>query len=229
MNVKIVSYSKPERWLADEGLYDAQDLVAFCARVSNPTNQFNTETSEKLIRYLVRNRHWSPLEMVSLCLEIETTRDIARQLLRHRSFSFQEFSQRYSDPVKELNFVLRECRLQDPTNRQNSVELKYGDDDHRRLAYQWELIQKKVIDEAKNAYLWAIEKGIAKEQARSVLPEGNTVSKLYCNGSLRSWVHYIQLRSSNGTQKEHIEVAKACAKVISDVFPLIQDFVEKNN
>jgi len=227
MNVKIVSYSKPERWLADEGLYDAQDLVAFCARVSNPTNQFNTETSEKLIRYLVRNQHWSPLEMVSLCMEIETTRDIARQLLRHRSFSFQEFSQRYSDPVKELKFVLRECRLQDASNRQNSVELDFKDDEHRRLAYQWEQMQKNVIEECKKAYAWAVEKGIAKEQARCVLPEGNTISRLYVNGSLRSWVHYIQLRSANGTQKEHIELAKACAKVISDVFPLIQDFVEK--
>jgi thymidylate synthase (FAD) len=166
MNVKIVSYSKPERWLADEGLYDAQDLVAFCARVSNPTNQLNTETSEKLIRYLVRNQHWSPLEMVSLCMEIETTRDIARQLLRHRSFSFQEFSQRYSDPVKELKFVLRECRLQDVSNRQNSVELDFRDDEHRRLAYQWEQIQKNVIEECKKAYTWAVDKGIAKEQAR---------------------------------------------------------------
>ena len=227
MNVKIVSYSKPQGWLQDEGLSNAQDLVAFCARVSNPTNQLNTETSDKLIRYLIRNRHWSPLEMVSLCLEVETTRDIARQLLRHRSFSFQEFSQRYSDPVKELQFVLRECRLQDTKNRQNSVELDLGNDDDRRLAYQWEQMQKNVIDECKKAYLWAVEKGIAKEQARCVLPEGNTVSRLYVNGSLRSWVHYIQLRSANGTQKEHIEIAKACAKVISDVFPIINDFVEQ--
>jgi thymidylate synthase (FAD) len=227
MNVKIVSYSKPQGWLQDEGLSNAQDLVAFCARVSNPTNQLNTETSEKLIRYLVRNRHWSPLEMVSLCLEIETTRDIARQLLRHRSFSFQEFSQRYSDPVKELDFVLRECRLQDASNRQNSTALDLSNDDNRRLAYQWEQMQKNVIDEAKKAYTWAVEKGIAKEQARCVLPEGNTVSRLYVNGSLRSWVHYIQLRSANGTQKEHNEIAKACARVISNVFPIINDFVEQ--
>lgn len=229
MKCKIVSYSKPERWLADEGLYDAQDLVAFCARVSNPSNQLNTETSEKLIRYLVRNRHWSPLEMVSLCMEIETTRDIARQLLRHRSFSFQEFSQRYSDPVKELEFVLRECRLQDNHNRQNSIELDIKNDDHRRIAYQWEQIQRNIINQVKEGYQWAVEKGIAKEQARSILPEGNTVSRLYCNGSLRSWVHYIQLRSANGTQKEHIEIARQCAKVISDVFPIITDFVENNN
>lgn len=227
MNVKLISYSKPERWLASEGLRDAQELVAFCARVSNPSNQLNTETSEKLVRYLVRNKHWSPLEMVSVCLEIETTRDIARQLLRHRSFSFQEFSQRYSDPVKELNFVLRECRFQDPSNRQNSVEIDIRDDTQRQIAYQWEMLQKRVIETAKDAYTWAVEKGIAKEQARSVLPEGNTVSKLYCNGSLRSWVHYIQLRSANGTQKEHIQIAKQCAHVISNVFPIIDDFVEQ--
>lgn len=222
---KLISYSKTHCDV--EELSNLQDLVAYCARVSNPSNQFNTETSEKLIKYLIRNGHWSPLEMVNVCMEITTTRDIARQILRHRSFTFQEFSQRYASPTKELDFVLRKARLQDTTNRQNSVDLDMQNDDHRRLAYQWENLQKSVIEQAKAAYSWAVEKGIAKEQARCVLPEGNTLSKLYCNGSLRSWVHYIQLRSGNGTQKEHIEIAKQCAKVISDVFPLIQEFVQK--
>ena len=222
---KLISYSKTHCDV--EELSNLQDLVAYCARVSNPSNQFNTETSEKLIKYLIRNGHWSPLEMVNVCMEITTTRDIARQILRHRSFTFQEFSQRYASPTKELDFVLREARLQDTNNRQNSVDLDMQNDDHRRLAYQWENLQKSVIEQAKAAYSWAVEKGIAKEQARCVLPEGNTLSKLYCNGSLRSWVHYIQLRSGNGTQKEHIEIAKQCAKVISDVFPLIQEFVQK--
>lgn len=217
MQVKLVSYSKPSEQYFNEGLQDTQDLVAFCARVSNPTNQFNTETSEKLIRYLIRNRHWSPLEMVSACLEITTTRDIARQILRHRSFSFQEFSQRYADPTEDLSFVCREARMQDQTNRQNSVAT-----DNLALQAWWENRQKKVIEECKNAYEWAIANGIAKEQARAVLPEGLTVSRLYMNGTLRSWIHYIELRAANGTQKEHMEIAKLCAQVIASIFPLAE-------
>lgn len=227
MNVKLISYSKPSRDLINEGLYDVQELIAYCARVSNPSNQFNTETSEKLIKYLIKHQHWSPLEMVSVCLEIETPRDIARQILRHRSFSFQEFSQRYADPTKDLNFVLREARFQDNKNRQNSEPLDLNNDMHRHIAYQWQQMQNRVIAEAKNAYEWAISKGIAKEVARAVLPEGNTNSRLYVNGTLRSWLHYIQLRSSNGTQKEHIDIAKACAIVIADCFPIIKQFVQE--
>ena len=227
MNVKLVSYSKPSEEMLNEGLENVQDLVAFCARVSNPSNQFNTETSERLIRYLVKHKHWSPLETVSACLEIETTRDIARQILRHRSFSFQEFSQRYADPTQDLSFVVREARLQDTVNRQNSVELDMADDDNRRLQYQWEQHQKNLIKAAQDAYSWAIEHGIAKEQARAVLPEGLTMSRMYMNGTLRSWIHYIDLRSSNGTQKEHMEVARACAKVIADIFPMADSFVEE--
>jgi thymidylate synthase (FAD) len=209
----------------DEGLTDVQELVAFCARVSNPSNQFNLETSEKLIRYLIKHQHWSPLEMVSVCLEITTTRDIARQILRHRSFSFQEFSQRYADPTKDLDFVIREARLQDTKNRQNSVALDPMNDDDRRLAYQWEQMQQNIIDKVKEAYSWAVDHGIAKEQARAILPEGNTVSRLYMNGTLRSWIHFIQLRSANGTQKEHQLVALECAKVIATVFPMASEFI----
>jgi len=197
------------------GIGDAQDLIAFCARVSNPSNQLNAETSEKLIKYLINHSHWSPLEMVTACLEIETTRDIARQILRHRSFSFQEFSQRYADPTKDLDFVVRETRLQDKKNRQNSIKSENKD-----LNKEWEKRQKKVIDSAIENYKWAVENGIAKEQARAVLPEGNTISRLYMNGTLRSWIHYIQLRASHGTQKEHTEIAKACAEVISKIFPM---------
>jgi thymidylate synthase (FAD) len=219
MKVRLISYSQIDKESENdiELLSSAQDLVAYCARVSNPSNQLNTETSEKLIRYLVKNKHWSPLEMVSACLEVETTRDIARQLLRHRSFSFQEFSQRYADPTQDLDFVCREARLQDTKNRQNSIAT---DDEY--LQKEWYRHQQHVIDAAKTAYNWAVQNGIAKEQARSVLPEGNTVSRLYVNGTLRSWVHYIELRSSNGTQKEHIEVALACAEVISKIFPIIK-------
>jgi thymidylate synthase (FAD) len=226
MKVNLISYSQPsEEFLnALQHTFDAQDLVAYCARVSNPANQSNTETSERLIKYLVKNKHWSPLEMVSACIEVETTRDIARQLLRHRSFSFQEFSQRYADPTQDLDFVCREARLQDTKNRQNSIEV-----DDERLKLIWNQKQQAVIHLAKEAYEWAIQNGIAKEQARAVLPEGNTVSRLYVNGTLRSWVHYIELRSGNGTQKEHIEIAKACAEVISKVFPMISDFVEKTD
>lgn len=223
MKVKLISYSQHafDPAMSDDVEHDImnmQDLIAYCARVSNPSNQMNKETSEKLIKYLVNNKHWSPLEMVSVCMEIETTRDIARQILRHRSFSFQEFSQRYADPTKDLTFVTREARLQDAKNRQNSVET-----DDQELKETWEWHQKQVIDAATSAYKWAIRNNIAKEQARAVLPEGNTMSRMYMNGTLRSWVHYIELRSENGTQKEHIEVAKACAEVISRVYPLIKD------
>lgn len=220
MDVRLVSYSQPTDGFRDMGIADAQELIAYCARVSNPSNQFNTETSEKLIRYLIKHQHWSPLEMVSACCEITTTRDIARQILRHRSFSFQEFSQRYADPTQELDFVLREARLQDTSNRQNSI-----DTDDAMLAIEWERAQKRVLFAVKDAYEWARKNGIAKEQARAVLPEGLTVSRLYMNGTLRSWVHFIELRSANGTQKEHMEVARACAQVIAQVFPMAQEFV----
>jgi thymidylate synthase (FAD) len=230
MKVKLVSYSHPVEELASQGIDDAQDLVAYCARVSNPNNQFNTETSEKLIKYLIKHQHWSPLEMVSACMEIETTRDIARQILRHRSFSFQEFSQRYADPTQDLSFVVRDARLQDNKNRQNSLTLDLDNDEDRRLAYQWERQQQRIIDMAREVYEWAVSKGIAKEQARAVLPEGLTVSRLYMNGTLRSWIHYFVLRSENGTQLEHQQIAIECAKVIAAVFPLanqIQDLVAK--
>ncbi len=227
MTVKLISSSKPSRELQAEGIYDAQELIAFCARVSNPSNQFNTDTADKLIRYLIKHKHWSPLEMVSACLEIETTRDIARQILRHRSFSFQEFSQRYADPTKDLNFVHRDARLQDTKNRQNSHELDLKDDQQRQIAYQWQQMQTRVVVEAQNAYEWAISKGIAKEQARAVLPEGLTVSRLYMNGTLRSWVHFIELRSGNGTQKEHREIARECAKIIAEVFPMANEFISQ--
>ena len=220
-NVKLVSYSQPSSRFRQLSIENAEELVAYCARVSNPSNQFNKETASKLIRYLIKHQHWSPLEMVSACLEITTTRDIARQILRHRSFSFQEFSQRYADPVKELEFIYREARLQDQTNRQNSI-----DTDDRELKKMWLEKQQHVIRAAKEAYQWAVGCGIAKEQARAVLPEGLTVSKLYMNGTLRSWIHYISLRSSHGTQKEHIEIAKECAEVISKVFPLAKEFTE---
>ena len=211
MKVKLVSYSKPVL----EGLDTPTDLVAYCARVSNPSNQLNSETAEKLIKYLVKHQHWSPLEMATMCLEIETTRDIARQILRHRSFSFQEFSQRYADPTKDLEFVTREARLQDPTNRQNSIS---GVD--VMVQYEWDVRQRELLDHVKRVYKWAIDNNFAKEQARAVLPEGLTMSRMYMSGTLRSWIHYIQLRSGNGTQKEHMVIAKECAKVISEVFPL---------
>jgi len=226
MNVKLLSYSQPTEEFASMGISDAQELIAYCARVSNPSNQLNTETSEKLIRYLIKHQHWSPLEMVSACIEITTTRDIARQILRHRSFSFQEFSQRYADPTKDLNFVLRDARKQDTKNRQNSIELDpHNNDEDRFLAYQWERMQELVIKQSRDAYEWAISKGIAKEQARAVLPEGLIESRLYMNGTLRSWIHFIELRSSNGTQKEHQEVAIACAKVIAKIFPMTTDLI----
>lgn len=227
MQVRLIAYSQPN--LNPETYEDnnflqfiktPQDLVAFCARVSNPTNQYNTETSEKLLRYLINNNHWSPFELVSACLEITTTRDIARQILRHRSFSFQEFSQRYADPVKELSFTLREPRLQDTKNRQNSIEVN---DEH--LENEWMHQQYRVIEAAKEAYRRAIARGIAKEQARAVLPEGLIESKIYMNGTLRSWIHYIELRSGNGTQKEHREISIECANALSKVFPIIKEFV----
>jgi thymidylate synthase (FAD) len=225
MNVKMVSFSAPTQEFIDEGIDDVQQLVAFCARVSNPSNQNNKDTSEKLIRYLIKHQHWSPLEMTSMCLEIETTRDIARQILRHRSFSFQEFSQRYADPTKDLAFVGREARLQDTKNRQNSVELDLTNVNDRELNDIWQEKQSEVIKAATEAYTWAVNNGIAKEQARAVLPEGNTVSRMYMNGTLRSWIHYIQLRSANGTQKEHREIALKCAEVIATVFPMADEFI----
>ena len=228
MKVKLISYSRPSRQIASEGLYDMQELIAFCARVSNPSNQFNTETSEKLIKYLIKNKHWSPLEMVSACVEIETTRDIARQILRHRSFSFQEFSQRYADPTAELNeaFVLREARFQDTKNRQNSVEVDMSDEAQRLIAIEWERAQRRVLFSVEQEYKWAIKNGIAKEQARAVLPEGLTISRMYMNGTLRSWIHYIELRAENGTQKEHRDIAKAIGQIIAEVFPLADEIVK---
>lgn len=230
MNVKLVSYSQPTAEFANMGVGDAQELIAYCARVSNPANQFNTETSEKLIKYLIRHQHWSPLEMVSACVEIVTTRDIARQILRHRSFSFQEFSQRYADPTAELDeaFVLRQARFQDQKNRQNSVDLDMDNEQQRLLAIEWERAQKRVLFSVKQEYAWAIANGIAKEQARAVLPEGLTVSRMYMNGTLRSWIHYIQLRAENGTQREHQDIARACAEVISKIFPMATNLVAKN-
>ena len=223
MNVKLVSYSQPTEEFRNQGIDDAQELIAFCARVSNPSNQFNNDTSEKLIRYLVKHQHWSPLEMVSACMEITTTRDIARQILRHRSFSFQEFSQRYADPTKDLNFVTREARLQDTKNRQNSVAT-----DDVLLQNEWFRAQQRVIYAAQREYEWAIKNGIAKEQARAVLPEGLIESRLYMNGTLRSWIHFIELRSANGTQKEHQEIARACAEAITAIFPMAADLVVKD-
>jgi thymidylate synthase (FAD) len=230
MNVCLVSYSQPTPEFASQGVGDAQELIAYCARVSNPANQFNTETSDRLIRYLIRHAHWSPLEMVSACMEITTTRDIARQILRHRSFSFQEFSQRYADPTQELEsaFVLRDARFQDLKNRQNSVELDHTDEAQRLLAIEWERAQKRVLYAVEKEYKWAIENGIAKEQARAVLPEGLTVSRMYMNGTLRSWIHFIELRSGNGTQKEHQAIALACAQVIAKIFPMVTELVAKD-
>lgn len=221
MKVELVSYSTPSTEMAGNGITDLQELVAFCARVSNPANQYNTETSEKLINYLIKHKHFSPLEMASVCMSIETTRDIARQILRHRSFAFQEFSQRYANPTEDLGFVVREARLQDKKNRQNSVELDLTDADQRELNNLWIEKQQDVIRQVKATYDWAIANGIAKEQARAVLPEGNTVSRLYVSGTLRSWIHFCELRSANGTQKEHQLVALACAKAISKIFPMM--------
>lgn len=212
--VKLISYTKD----ASDENKTLEDMIAYCARVSNPSNQITTQSNGKLIGYLIRNHHWSPFEMVSICLEINTTRDIARQILRHRSFSFQEFSQRYA--VADLGFEVREARLQDTKNRQNSLET-----DNNELKEQWEQIQNEIREKTTQAYNWAITNGIAKEQARAVLPEGNTMSRLYVNGTLRSWIHYIELRSGNGTQKEHREIALECGKVIKTIFPMIENFI----
>jgi len=228
MTVKLVSYSQPTDEFKTDGIVNAQDLIAFCARVSNPTNQFNTETSEKLIKYLINHSHWSPLEMVNACLEINTTRDIARQILRHRSFSFQEFSQRYADPIQEFNFLTRDARFQDTANRQNSIELDLSNPEHRELSQLWVEKQQNVIKAAHDAYQWAISNDIAKEQARAVLPEGLTESRLYMNGTIRSWIHFIQIRTDITTQKENREIALACAKAIAAIFPLTEEFVYKN-
>jgi thymidylate synthase (FAD) len=219
MNVKLINYSQ-----SPDGM-NLLEQVAFAARVSNPSNQNNTETAEKLVRYLIKHQHWSPLEMVSVCLEIDTTRDIARQILRHRSFSFQEFSQRYAR-ADDLGFELRDARLQDTKNRQNSIEMDLTTDEQRQLAYQWENLQNDLLKRTKDVYTWALDKGIAKEQARAVLPEGNTKSRMYMNGTLRSWVHYIQLRSGNGTQKEHRDIALACADAIEPIFPMIKEYID---
>ena len=222
MKVKLISYSQPTNTKAfDTGWRTLEDVVAYCARVSNPSNQNNTETSKKLLQYLIKHGHWSPFEMVSICLEIETTRDIARQILRHRSFSFQEFSQRYADPTKDLSFTTREARLQDNKNRQNSIEL----DNESDLHYEWISKQEKLLETIKDTYKWAIDNEIAKEQARAVLPEGITMSRMYMNGTLRSWIHYIDLRSGHGTQKEHMKVARACADAIKPIYPMIKEFV----
>jgi len=222
-NVSLISYSKTGAFSqVPQGLEDLEGLVAYCARVSNPSNQNNSETAAKLIKYLIKHKHWSPLEMVSVCLEIETTRDIARQILRHRSFSFQEFSQRYADPVKELEFALREARLQDTKNRQNSIDV-----DDEKLTREWNRHQRRLLFFVKDIYGWAIKNGIAKEQARAVLPEGLTMSKMYMNGTLRSWVHYIELRTDPSTQKEHREVAQKCAVQIAKVFPLMEDVLKE--
>ena len=224
--VKLVSYSRATEEFENEGLTDLQELIAFCAKVSNPAAQINTETSERLIKYLIKHQHWSPLEMVNAVLEINTTRDIAHQIVRHRSFAFQEFSQRYADPAEFGNqFVLREARLQDTKNRQNSIALGNTQQD-MNLLNDWETQQQKVIDASKEAYEWAIDNGIAKEQARAVLPEGCTKTRLYMNGTLRSWLHYIDLRGANGTQKEHMDIAHACAKVIAEIFPLMETINE---
>ena len=223
MTVRLISYSQvqPGDFI---GLDNVQELIAYCARVSNPSNQMNSETSEKLIKYLIKHAHWSPLEMVSACLEIDTTRDIAHQIVRHRSFAFQEFSQRYADPASMGDqFVIREARLQDEKNRQNSIEMDSENATHRIIAEAWAEAQQEVIDLAKRTYEWAIDNGIAKEQARAVLPEGNTKTRLYMNGTLRSWVHYIELRGANGTQKEHMEIAHACAEVIAKIFPIAKE------
>ena len=220
MKVTLVSSSEPSKELVAQGIINAQELVAYCARVSNPANQTNTDTSEKLIRYLIKHKHWSPLEMVSACLEIETTRDIARQILRHRSFAFQEFSQRYA--VADLGWEKKEARLQDTKNRQNSLATE-----DELLAIEWERAQKRAIYAAEREYKWALENGIAKEQARAVLPEGLTVSRLYMQGTLRSWLHYIELRSGPETQKEHREIAQACAIALETIFPMVNEFLVK--
>lgn len=224
--VRLVSYTQPAEEFANEGISDLQELIAFCARVSNPSNQFNSATAEKLINYLIKHKHYSPLEMVNVCLEINTTRDIGRQILRHASYRFQEFSQRYADPTKELMFVTREARLQDTKNKQNSIELNLANPEHLRIATEWNERQNAVIDTSLETYQWAITNGIAKELARCVLPEGNTMSRMYMNGTIRSWIHYIEVRTDVSTQKEHREIALACANAISQIFPMASHYVQ---
>lgn len=219
MKVKLVGYTQPSEEFKKH-FSNAKELVAFCARVSNPSNQYNNETADKLINYLIKHKHFSPLEMTSATIEVETTRDIARQLLRHRSFSFQELSQRYTDPTKDMNFVIREARMQDTKNRQNSLELDLSDEENRFIASEWKRKQQDIIRLAKETYAWAVSCGIAKEQARAVLPEGNMESRLYVNGTIRSWIHYIEVRTDPSTQKEHRELALEIAKVIAEIFPL---------
>ena len=221
MIARLVSYSQPTDII---GVDDIEELIAFSARVSNPSNQMNKDTNQKLLKYLIKHKHWSPFEMVSACIEINTTRDIARQILRHRSFSFQEFSQRYANPVEELEFVTREARMQDTKNRQNSIEIS-----DRSIQDKWQQEQNKVIEVCQQVYKNAIEKGIAKEVARAVLPEGLTKSRLYMNGTIRSWIHFIELRSANGTQKECSDVAVACAQAISKIFPMATDFINETS
>ena len=220
MKVKLVGITKPINQNYGE---TTEDIVSYCARVSNPKNQKNFTTSSKLLSYMIREGHWSPFEMVHLTIEIETTRDIARQILRHRSFAFQEFSQRYADPTKELKFVDREARLQDPKNRQNSIEL----DIDSELHHDWKMEQMNVVSSAMDSYNWAIKNGIAKEQARAVLPEGLTESRLYMSGNLRSWIHYCQLRMGHGTQLEHTKIAKECWDILKEEFPEVTDAVDK--
>ena len=226
MNVRLVSYSKPSEFEAyDEPLKSTQDLIAYCAKVSNPNHQINTATHEKLLNYLVKHKHWSPFEMASACLEIQTTRDIAHQIVRHRSFSFQEFSQRYANPDEQGDmFEYSEARLQDPKNRQNSIKTDDG-----KLQLEWEHAQRRIGVLAKKEYDWAIKNGIAKEQARKVLPEGITKTTLYMNGTIRSWIHYVELRGANGTQQEHMDIAHACADAIAKIFPNIEAYANGNS
>jgi thymidylate synthase (FAD) len=221
MSVKVIAYTQ----LADKNnTMDPSDFIAYVARVSNPSNQHNTETSDRLLKYLVKHKHWSPFEMAHVTMEINTTRDIARQILRHRSFSFQEFSQRYADPTKDLGFTTREARLQDTKNRQNSIEVN-----DENLEFQWEVFQKQLISDIEKTYKWAIDNGIAKEQARAVLPEGLTISRMYMAGSVRSWIHYCQLRCANGTQKEHQLIAQDCWKELIKIYPSLDNLIDFNN
>ena len=216
MSVNLVGMTQPS---AVTGCYTANELIAYTARVSNPDNQNNPKTASKLLGYLIKHEHWSPFEMVSVTMSITTTRDISRQIIRHRSFSFQEFSQRYAEST---NFETRECRLQDHTNRQNSVETE-----DRELAEWWRMAQKELIQKSKLVYQTALDHGIAKEQARAVLPEGNTETTLYMSGTLRSWIHYCKLRMSNGTQLEHMKIADQCWDVLSQHFPDVAKAVEE--
>ena len=226
MKVRLISYSKPSEFQTyDEPLLSTQDLIAYCAKVSNPNHQINTATHERLLNYLVKHKHWSPFEMASACLEIQTTRDIAHQIVRHRSFSFQEFSQRYANPEEQGDmFEYSEARLQDEKNRQNSIKTDDG-----KLQQEWEWAQMRIAYHAKKEYDWAIKKGIAKEQARKVLPEGLTKTTLYMNGTIRSWIHYIELRSANGTQQEHMDIAHACADAISKIFDNIHAYTKSDS